>query len=118
MILNFNLAVVQPTIPQNTTSTNPIDDLLGLGFSQDLSKSNVPSSMNTTDIFGATTSPPTIAGFGTDTFAGGDMGRLYSTPVVSNLQSNSLFGDLSLNSAQSPFGQLTTSNSLPHEVGF
>lgn len=75
--------------------------------------------MNTTDIFGATTSPPTIAGFGTDTFASGDMGRLYSTPpVVPNLQSNSLFGDLSLNSAQGPFGQLTTSNSFPHEVGF
>lgn len=90
-----------------------------MGFSQDLSKSNVPSTLNTSDIFGATTSPPTIAGFGTDTFASGNMSNIYSTPpVVPNLQSNNLFGDLSLNSSQILFGQLTTNHSSPHEVKF
>ena len=122
--------VVHP--PPPTTTNNPIDDLLGLGFSQDLSKSNMATGLNTADIFGATTSPPTIPCFGGDSFGGAggaNLSNLYSAaptpPIVPNFASappninNGLFGDLSSsfnNPPQLPFGLSTTTGyASPHE---
>lgn len=96
--------------PQNTSTNNVIDDLLGLS---DFSKPNKASVFNNSDIFGANTSPPTIAGFGGNNFSSDvSLGVPNSFPQNNT---NSLFEDFSLQPAQATS---KAGYSPPHDVCF